>query len=126
MTRRHPERTEQAEIVKLLRQQAKPSKYRNVKTMVDGIVFDSAKEARRWQELTLLQRAREIQSLGRQKSFALDVNGIPIARYVVDFVYYDKRKGDWVHEDVKGMRTREFIIKSRLMKALYDIDILET
>jgi hypothetical protein len=44
----------------------------------------------------------------------------------VDFVYYDKRKGDWVHEDVKGMRTREFIIKSRLMKALFDIDILET
>jgi hypothetical protein len=111
---------------RLLAQRLKGSKYRNVKTTVDGIVFDSKKEANRWQELTLLQRARRIQSLGRQKSFDLDVNGIKIARYVVDFVYYDREKADWVHEDTKGVRTREFIIKSRLMKALFDVDILET
>ena len=47
------------------------SKYRNVKTTVNGITYDSAKEARRHQELLLLERAGKIEALERQKPFVL-------------------------------------------------------
>ena len=82
----------------------KPRKYRNVPTVVDGIRFDSKAEARRWGELKLLERAGSISSLERQ--VAIELPGIYSngrkAKMIVDFVYWDRTRAAWVHEDVKG------------------------
>jgi hypothetical protein len=100
------------------------SKYRNRKTVVDGIVFASAKEARRYGELLLLQRAGEISDLWLQPRFPLVVNGIKICTYVADFAFKDK--GVKVVEDSKGVETPVFKIKRKLMKACLGIEVLVT
>lgn len=107
------------------------AKYHNKKTIIDGIVFDSAKEARRYQELVLLQRAGEISDLQRQVPFVLipsqmDENGKVVerpVRYVADFVYFEK--GIYTVEDVKGVRTKEYVIKRKLMYQKYNIRVKE-
>lgn len=105
----------------------KQSKYRNVKTEAGGIVFDSAKEAARWQELQILERAGEIKDLVRQHRFDLRVNGELICFYKADFVYREKLR-DWsvVVEDVKGVKTQAYTLKKKLMHAIYKIFIRET
>ena len=107
------------------RGQTRRSKYGNVKTEVDGILFDSMREANRYGELKLLQKARHIRSLEMQPVFDLDVNGQRICRYRGDFKYYDVAKKDWVIEDCKGVRTPAYVLKRKLVKAIYDIDIQE-
>lgn len=104
----------------------KQSKYRNKKTEVDGVVFDSQKEAARWQELKLLERAGKITNLTRQVKFPLDVEGVHIANYWSDFCYDED--GEVVVEDVKSTatKTRVYLIKKNLMRALYRIAIRET
>ena len=107
------------------------SKYGNVKTEIDGIVFDSIKEAFRWKELTLLQRAGMISNLERQVRFTLtptmkDENGKVIERpsfYVADFVYTET--GKTVVEDTKGMKTPVYILKRKMMLSIYGIRIKE-
>jgi hypothetical protein len=94
------------------------------KTTRDGITFDSAKEANRWTELTLEERAGKITNLRRQVPFALVVNRINVANYVADFVYL--RNGREVVEDSKGMRTEVYRLKAKLMRAVWGIEILET
>ncbi len=98
-------------------------KYGNRKTVVDGITFDSAKEARRWGELQLMVRAGYISDLERQVRFPLDVNGKPVCHYVADFTYH--RAGQKVVEDAKGFRTPEYRLKAKLMRAVHDIQIEE-
>lgn len=100
------------------------NKYRAQKTQVDGITFDSKREARRWQELKLLERAKEIWKLERQVTFELRVKSILICKYRADFVYHDKT--GQIVEDVKGVRTDAYRIKRNLMSAIYGIKILET
>lgn len=102
------------------------SKYRNQKTEVDGIIFDSKKESLRWQELKLLESAGEIWKLERQVTFELRVRSILICKYRPDFVYYNK--SGKVVEDVKSKvtKTRGYQIKKKLMSAIYGIEILET
>jgi hypothetical protein len=102
----------------------KPAKYRNEPTTVDGIRFDSRKEAARWCELRLLERAGAITDLERQVRFALEVGGVAVAVYVADFRYVEG--GVRVVEDAKGMRTREYRLKKRLMLACHGITIRET
>lgn len=106
----------------------KKSKYGNRRTMVDGAVFDSAKEARRWQELVLLERAGKITDLERQVAYSLEVNGVEICTYIADFRYRQGKK--LIVEDVKGWKRglayRVFKMKSALMKALHRINVLET
>jgi hypothetical protein len=87
------------------------SKYGNVKTYADGIVFHSAKEAVRFGELKLLFDAGEISTLMIQQPFKLAGGGL----YIADFVYYDKNCRGWIVEDVKGYRTKEYKIKKKLM-----------
>ena len=99
-------------------------KFGNVPTWVDGIRFDSAGEAERWQALEILEKAGVIKDLMRQVTFNLTVNGILIADYRADFVYY--QDGSRVVEDWKGVRTDEFRMKANLMKAIKGIVILET
>jgi hypothetical protein len=102
----------------------KPNKYRAVKTEVDGYRFDSRKEAARYQELKLLEKAGEISNLELQVKFSLDIEGHHICNYIADFCYDEK--GQVIVEDSKGVRTPVFRIKAKLMWALYRIRIRET
>ena len=111
------------------------SKYHNRKSMrmIDGkpVQFDSVKEAGRWDELFLLQRAGKISDLKRQVRYRLipeqrDARGRVIERpcdYYADFVY--TQDGRTVVEDAKGHRTAEYIIKRKLMLRVYGIRIRE-
>ncbi len=103
----------------------KHSKYSAVKTEVDGIVFDSAKEARRYKELLLLRKAGYIGFLEMQVPFELNAGGTHSLKYIADFVYRDTTTGKRVVEDVKGFRTAVYRKKKRLMKKLYGIEINE-
>lgn len=94
-------------------------KYRNVPTTVDGIRFASKAEAKRYQELKLLERAGEVSDLVLQRRFQLTTGeGIKIAVYVCDFDYLDA-DGNRVTEDVKGIETPAFKIKAKLFEAQY-------
>lgn len=128
------------------------SKYGNRKAVVDGITFDSRKEANRFQELRMLERAGKIKALERQVKYVL----IPTQReasfevyksgpnkgrrkpgkvvehecsYVADFVY--TKDGETVVEDVKGYRApssaayAKFVIKRKLMLERYGIRVKE-
>lgn len=99
------------------------SKYNNKKTQVDMYVFDSAKEAKRYRELVLLERAGEIQNLELQPRFLLQEGfkknnkAWRKLEYVADFKYIEN--GKTVVEDVKGFETKEFKIKRKLFEYKY-------
>lgn len=107
------------------------SKYFNRKCVVDGVVFDSQKEANRFAELSLLERAGTIQNLQRQVKYTLipsqkDGKGRNLERpvtYIADFVYQEG--GKTVVEDAKGVRTKDYIIKRKLMLFRHGIRIKE-
>ena len=118
------------------------NKYHNRKVKTsDGIVHDSRKEANRWLELKLLEKAGKITELKRQMEFLLippQYENLPQGRYKrpkkklveracnyrADFVYYNEL-GELIVEDVKGLRTRDYIIKRKLMLYVYGIKIKE-
>ena len=107
-------------------------KYRNKKVQVDGITFDSQKEAKRYAELKLMAQAGHIDNLELQKEFVLIqpqyIDGKCVERackYKADFYYYDCLQNKWICEDVKGMRTKEYIIKRKLMLLVHGIKITE-
>lgn len=118
------------------------SKYHARKVLVGGQKFDSQREAARWQELLLLQRAGKISGLRRQVPFLL----IPAQRrttwdpskkefitrcverkctYIADFVYTEAATGKEVVEDAKGVKTPEYIIKRKLMLERLNIRVKE-
>jgi hypothetical protein len=121
------------------------NKYHSSKCVVDGIVFDSRREARRYKELMLMQAAGQISRLQRQVKFVLipaqylptgefykrgEKKGQPKLKqveqecaYIADFVYTEN--GETVVEDTKGMRTRDYIIKRKLMLWVHGIKIRE-
>lgn len=104
----------------------RPRKYRNKPTEVDGIRFDSLKESRRYGELKVLQRAGRITDLEIHRGFPLDVNDYPIGRYECDFAY--RIDGALIVEDVKSKITRKnpaYVIKRKLMRAIYKIEVQE-
>lgn len=127
------------------------SKYLNKKTKVDGITFASMKEARRYSQLKLIEKAGKIKDLKLQVVYILapsvKINGRkrPPIRYLADFVYMERRDvfvgmtvpiGSifesleivWVPvvEDTKGKKTAYYKLKRHLMKSIHGIDILET
>ena len=99
------------------------AKYRNKKTVVDGIKFDSQREATRYSVLKIMQAAGVISDLRLQVPYVITVNGLKICKYVADFVYVDR--GREVVEDVKGMKTPTYNLKKKLMKAVHGIEIQE-
>lgn len=103
----------------------KPSKYRNKTTIVDGIAFASKKEADAYSVLKLRERAGEISHLELQPRFPLAVNDILVCTYVADFSYFDNTLKINVVLDTKGFRTRTYLIKRKLMRAIYAIEIVE-
>jgi hypothetical protein len=100
-------------------------KFGNKPTVVDGIKFHSKREAKRYTELRMLERAGEVRGLQRQMKYRLWVNGVLITTYTADFVY-EKRTGEIVVEDVKGYPNDRWPMKKKLMKAIHGIEILET
>lgn len=126
------------------------SKYGSRRVTVDGIVFDSQKEAKRFRELRLMERAGYIIKLQRQTKFVLiptqrEMSGEFYSRgkkkgqpkpgktiehevsYYADFTYWKKTDNGWkyVVEDVKGLRTEVYKIKRKLMLERYGIRISE-
>lgn len=102
-------------------------KYGNIKTEVDGIKFDSKKEAKRYGELNILLKSGEIGSLERQVVFELKIGDKRVCKYVADFVY-TKKTGERIVEDVKSEATRKlrlYLLKKKLMKELLGIEIKE-
>lgn len=121
----------------------KHNKYNASKAVINGNIFDSRKEAQRFLELSVLEKAGEITNLRRQVKFLL----IPVQRepdttgpkggvkkgkviekecnYIADFVY--ERNGETVVEDVKSPATRtpEYIIKRKLMLWVHKIRVVE-
>ena len=120
----------------------KGSKYNATKTVVNGVAFDSKKEARRYLELSALEKTGEIFNLQRQVKFVLipaqrepDVVGPKGGKkpgkvierevsYVADFMYGTK-DGKLIVEDVKGIRTKEYILKRKMLLHFYGIRIKE-
>jgi len=100
----------------------KRSKYNAKRTIVENITFDSQKEANRYQQLKLLQKAGEIGEIVIQYSFTLPGGII----YRCDFLYYDRNSKAFVVEDCKGFRTQEYKLKKKLMKECLGIEIMET
>lgn len=103
------------------------SKYKNRKTVVDGITFDSKREAERYKELCLLERGGLITDLRLQVPFELipKQSGERAVKYVADFVY--REQGDTIVEDVKSpaSRTPLYTIKRKLMLERHGIRIRE-
>ena len=99
------------------------NKYHAHKAELDGITFDSKAERDRYAQLKLLLRAGEISDLTLQPEFELipsyRKNGrtVRAIKYRADFMY--KKNGETVIEDVKGVRTKEFVIKKKLMEWRY-------
>lgn len=100
------------------------SKYNAIKTEIDGFIFDSKREARRYSELALLEKAGEIRSLCLQPVFPIVINGKKICKYIADFKYITNA-GRIVVEDAKGVKTKEYRIKKKLVKAVYGFDVVE-
>ena len=100
------------------------SKYNAQRVTVDGIQLDSLKEARRYADLKLLERAGVIRALKIHPMFEIVVNGVHICRYEADFQYYENDQQ--ITEDSKGVRTPTYKLKRRLMKAVHGVDIRET
>lgn len=103
----------------------KRSKYGNVPTEVDGIMFASKREAQRYATLKAAESAGMICGLELQPRYPIRVNGVKICTYVADFRYLSDGQGI-VIEDCKGHRTRLYKIKKALMKAVYGIEVIET
>lgn len=110
-----------------MKRPVKRLKYGNTKIVVEGFKFDSLKEAKRWGELKLLERAGQIASLERQVRIKMIVNGALVCTWVPDFRYVEN--GETVVEDVKSPITRKepvYRIKVKLAKALHGIEVRET
>ena len=115
-----------AKVVREFLDNPKPKKhkYRAQRTDRHGLSFASKREADRYDDLLLMQRAGEISNLQVQPRYPLVINGIKIATYVADFQWRDKN-GNSIVADAKGVRTAAYIMKRKMMAALHGIDIVE-
>lgn len=112
------------------------NKFGAVKVVIDGIKFDSTREAKRYEELKLLERAGKIRDLEVQPVYEL-VKSVkyknakrakPAMIYTADFRYWDIEKGELVVEDVKSVATAkltDYIMRRHMMLAFHGIEVLE-
>lgn len=114
--------------------QLKPNKYRNQQTVINGIKFDSKKEAARYEVLMEKLRNGEISDLRLQVNFTI-IEGftaptgdrIKPMKYIADFTYRDS-EGKLIVEDVKSPATRKdkaYRMKNKLMADKFGIMITE-
>ena len=99
-------------------------KYRNRPTIVHGRWFQSAAEADRYLQLYILGCSGLLSNLELQPTFPLVVNGLKVGAYRADFAYLTE-SGKRIIEDVKGVATPVYRLKSKLVKALYGITVQE-
>ena len=106
-------------------------KFNNKKVSFRGKTFDSIHERDRWIIFSDMEKRGEIKSLKRQVAFQLipsqKIEGKTVERpvkYVADFVY--ERNGETIVEDAKGCRTKDYIIKRKLMLFIHNIKVFET
>ena len=126
------------------------NKYGSIKTKVGAEVLDSKREARDYQTLLILERTGKIKALKRQVRVPLVVNGKKVCDYIPDFVYFEpgpflgneaamrlvelvyggplETPEHWrlVLHDSKGWRTHVFILKKKLVAAIYGLEVRET
>ena len=104
------------------------SKFGNKKTICNGQVFDSKREAARYAELLLLERNGEVRNIRRQVLYELKVNAVLIAKYYADFVYELRTRGKWeeIVEDVKGYPNDRWPMKRKLMLAIFNVRVQVT
>ena len=102
-----------------------PLKFRNQPCEVEGIRFSSKREARRYCELIILQRAGKIRDLVLQPAFPLYVGADRLGEYRADFAYIECETNRFVVEDAKGVRTPLYAWKVKHLKAQYGIDVVE-
>lgn len=106
-------------------------KYGATATVTQGMRFPSKAEARRWDELVLLERAGEIRELEPHPAYPIIVHGPDgkpriVAVYVADSRYRAGPEGILTIEDVKGgVLTPVYRLKKKLVEAIYDITITE-
>lgn len=109
------------------------NKYGAKKHLVNGILFDSGREARRYVDLVILARAGEIFDLELQPVFelapavVLDGRRKPALRYRADFRYRTGSPSNWrwVVEDAKGVKTTVYRLKKHLMMSVHGIEVEE-
>lgn len=105
-------------------------KYRNKPVVVDGVRFDSKREAARWERLCGYEQCGLITNLERQVTYVLapsvkiegEKRARPALRFKVDFRYVDE-DGKTVVEDAKGVADTAFRIRQHLMKSVHGIDV---
>jgi hypothetical protein len=122
------------EFQKYLKDDEKQNKYKNKKVSVDGKKFDSFLEAKRYSQLRLLEKAGDITDLRTQVKYVLipsqkrkDGSVERECSYIADFVYMDRMTRETVVEDTKSAatKTREYVIKRKLMLHVHGIEIRE-
>ena len=102
----------------------KKSKFNNIKTVIDGITFDSKREAKRYSELKILERCNIISDLKLQVSYVLipaqkgGLRNELALKYIADFTYFDNELNKQIILDVKGVKTPIYIAKRKMMKSL--------
>ena len=97
------------------------NKYNNIKTVVDGIKFDSKREAYYYLYYKRLQETKIISNLKLQTPIKFDIDGKHIFTYKADFEYKDEYGHHYI--DVKGVETPVFRLKKKLIEAKYKIII---
>lgn len=110
---------------------ARRNKYGARKVVMNGLKFDSVREASRWNDLQALENGGYISQLERQIRFVLapavtlhgETRKKTALRYVADFRYFDVKAGHFVVEDAKGHETPVSRIKRHLMKSVHGIDV---
>ena len=106
----------------------KRPKYGNKKIELDGYKFDSLKEGRRYQELSLMLKAGDIWDLRIHPRYEFRINGVFVGSYKPDFTYRRRQSFEVIAEDVKSVATRTdgYNLRRLLLKALHSIEVLET
>lgn len=120
------------------------SKYHNRKTVFDGITFDSVAEAQYYQKLKAMENDGVVSDIRRQVAYQLlpdlyEEYEVQLktktktirkrvqqgTKYIADFVYTDRATGETKVVDVKGVRTKEYLLKKKMMRCLLGITIIE-
>jgi hypothetical protein len=101
----------------------KKSKYNAIPVVIDGRRFASRREGARYIALQALEREGVIRDLECQPRYSIAFDGVKICTYVADFRYV--QDGKTIVEDVKGVRTSVYKLKSKLMLALHKVAITE-
>lgn len=102
----------------------KRSKYNATKTMVDGVLFDSKREAAYYSELKIREKAGEVSGIDLQRAFPIIIGGEKVGKYISDFAFIDHLQEDRLRViDVKGFDTPLSRFKRKCVSAFYQIKV---